>query len=88
MVAFAFYSFTVNRHWYIDFLFFDGIRLGNYDIKQSLSMKRRQDRTEALQLPDETDPYALLRLGQREYKNGNTEIAVLFISKAILTSIY
>lgn len=51
-------------------------------------MKRRQDRTEALQLPDETDPYALLRLGQREYKNGNTEIAVLFISKAILTSIY
>lgn len=45
-------------------------------------MKRRQDRTEALQLPDETDPGALLRLGQREYKNGNTEIAVLFISKA------
>lgn len=45
-------------------------------------MKRRQDRTEALQLPDETDPSTLLTLGQREYKNGNTDIAVLFISKA------
>lgn len=55
---------------------------GNYDIKQSLSIKRRQDRTEALQLPDETDPSTLLALGQREYKNGNTEIAVVFISKA------
>lgn len=47
-------------------------------------MKRRQDRTEALQLPDETDPNTLLTLGQREFKNGNTEIAILFISKASL----
>lgn len=56
--------------------------VGNYDIKQSLSIKRRQDRTEALHLPDETDPSALLTLGKREYKNGNTDIAILFISKA------
>lgn len=64
------------------FLISDGIYSGYFDIKQSLSIKRRQDRTEALQLPDETDPTTLLTLGQREYKNGNTEIAVLFISKA------
>lgn len=56
--------------------------VGNYDIKQSLSIKRRQDRTEALQLPDETDPGALLTLGQRELKSGNTDIAIAFISKA------
>lgn len=55
---------------------------GYFDIKQSLSIKRRQDRSEALQLPDETDPSTLLALGQREFKSGNTEIAILFISKA------
>lgn len=56
--------------------------IGYFDIKQSLSIKRRQDRSEALQLPDETDPGTLLALGQREFKSGNTEIAILFISKA------
>lgn len=63
-----------------DFQFF--LTIGYFDIKQSLSIKRRQDRSEALQLPDETDPGTLLALGQREFKNGNTEIAILFISKA------
>ena len=58
------------------------MQLGYFDIKQSLSIKRRQDRSEALQLPDETDPSTLLALGQREFKSGNTEIAILFISKA------
>lgn len=58
------------------------ISTGYFDIKQSLSIKRRQDRSEALQLPDETDPGTLLTLGQREFKSGNTEIAILFISKA------
>lgn len=57
---------------------------GYFDIKQSLSIKRRQDRSEALQLPDETDPSTLLGLGQREFKSGNTEIAILFISKACI----
>lgn len=45
-------------------------------------MKRKQDRSEALHLPDEADPSTLLTLGQREFKNGNTEIAVLFLTKA------
>lgn len=55
---------------------------GNYDIKQSLSIKRRQDRTEALQLPEETDPGILFTLGQREFKSGNIDIAIMFITKA------
>lgn len=59
------------------------VSFGSYDIKQSLSIKRRQDRTEALQLPDDSDPGALYELGLREYKNGNTATAVLFISKAL-----
>lgn len=56
--------------------------VGNFDIKQSFAMKRKQDRSEALHLPDEADPSTLLTLGQREFKNGNTEIAVLFLTKA------
>lgn len=59
-------------------------RTGNYDIKQSLSIKRRQDRTEALQLPEETDPSILFTLGQREFKSGNIDIAIVFITKAFL----
>lgn len=55
---------------------------GYFDIKQSLSIKRRQDRSQALQLPDKTDPGALLALGQREFKSGNIDIAISFISKA------
>lgn len=55
---------------------------GSFDIKQSLSMKRRQDRTQALQLPDEADPGALFALGLREFKSGNLETAIVFISQA------
>lgn len=58
------------------------VSFGSYDIKQSLSMKRRKDRNEALQIPEEAEPGTLLALGMREFKNGNTEIAVSFISKA------
>lgn len=65
---------------FIRFFFYKNT--GYFDIKQSLSIKRRQDRSEALQLPDETDPSTLLALGQREFKSGNTDIAILFISKA------
>lgn len=58
------------------------LKIGSYDIKQSLITKRRQDRTEALQIPDEAEPGSLFELGLKEYKNGNTEIAILFITKA------
>lgn len=59
---------------------------GNYDIKQNLLNKRRQERHEALQLPGtdtEADPGAILTLGMREIKNGNLDNAVHFISKAL-----
>lgn len=62
--------------------------LGYFDIKQSLNMKRRQDRSEALKLPDKTDPSALLALGRRECKSGKFDIAVLFISKACIKHIF
>ncbi|EDS35117.1 conserved hypothetical protein [Culex quinquefasciatus] len=52
----------------------------NYDIKQNLLNKRRQERHEALQLPGtdtEADPGAILTLGMREIKNGNLDNAAL-----------
>ena len=61
---------------------------GSYDIKQSLSIKRRQDRTEALQLPDDSDPAALYEMGLKEFKNGNTETAISLISKATFYNNY
>lgn len=47
-------------------------------------MKRRKDRNEALQLPEEADAGSLLALGMREFKNGNIDIAVSFITKAYI----
>lgn len=75
-------NFRFSPCWSLLLSFFSVPNKGYFDIKQSLSIKRRQDRSEALQLPDETDPSTLLALGQREFKSGNTEIAILFISKA------
>lgn len=58
------------------------VSFGFFDIKQSLSQKARQDRNEALSLPEEAEPGSLLAMGMREAKNGNFESAVQFISKA------
>lgn len=58
------------------------VSFGFFDIKQSLTQKARQDRNEALSLPEEAEPGSLLAMGMREAKNGNFESAVQFISKA------
>ncbi|XP_021706817.1 tetratricopeptide repeat protein 25 isoform X1 [Aedes aegypti] len=59
------------------------VSIGNFDIKQNLLNKRRQERHEQLQLPEEADPGAILALGMREIKNRNLDNAVHFISKAL-----
>ncbi|XP_062555354.1 outer dynein arm-docking complex subunit 4 isoform X2 [Armigeres subalbatus] len=59
------------------------VSIGNFDIKQNLINKRRQERHEQLQLPEEADPGAILALGMREIKNRNLDNAVHFISKAL-----
>ncbi|XP_014467570.1 PREDICTED: tetratricopeptide repeat protein 25 [Dinoponera quadriceps] len=45
--------------------------MGSTDIKQSLKMKQRQDRSRNLQIPEETEPGALLTLGLREMRFGD-----------------
>lgn len=58
------------------------VSFGFFDIKQSLTQKARQDRNEALSLPEEADAGSLMAMGMREAKNGNLDSAVQFISKA------
>ncbi|XP_055676902.1 outer dynein arm-docking complex subunit 4 isoform X1 [Lutzomyia longipalpis] len=59
------------------------VSIGSFDIKQSLNQKARQERNLNLSLPEEAEPGALLALGMREAKNGNTDNAVQFITKAL-----
>lgn len=59
------------------------VSIGNFDIKQSLSQKRRQDQTQAMAVQEEADPSALIALGMREIKGKNLDNGVLFLSKAI-----
>lgn len=58
------------------------VNMGTRDIKQSLKMKRRQDRSKALQIPEEAKPGALLALGSYEMRCGNLHIAIDFVHKA------
>lgn len=59
------------------------VNMGSHDIKQSLKMKRRQDRTRALQIPEEAEPGTLLALGSREMRSGNINIAINFVHKVM-----
>lgn len=57
------------------------VNMGTTDIKQSLKLKQRQDRSKSLQIPEETEPGALLTLGLREMRFGDVNVAVNCINK-------
>ncbi|KAI5704640.1 hypothetical protein M8J75_007509 [Diaphorina citri] len=59
------------------------VNMGTRDIKHSLKLKRRQDRTLALQMPEEADPSTLLALGCHELRNGDVNVAINFVKKAL-----
>lgn len=58
------------------------VSAGSYDIKQSLSLKRLKDQSEALQLPTEVEPGTLIALGNREIKTKKYDSALSFYNKA------
>lgn len=58
--------------------------VGNFDIKQSLSLKSKRERLLVLKIPDEVDTATVLMLGMQEIKIGNLDNGVLLLSKAIL----
>ncbi|XP_024945006.1 uncharacterized protein LOC107271955 isoform X1 [Cephus cinctus] len=59
------------------------VNMGSRDIKQSLKMKRKEDRSRALQIPEEAEPSAMLALGAREMRSGDVKIAISCINKAL-----
>lgn len=57
------------------------VNMGTRDIKQSLKLKRKQDRSKALQIPEEADPGSMLAHGLRELRCGNVPVALNCINK-------
>lgn len=57
------------------------VNMGNKDIKQSLKLKRREDRSRNLMIPEEAEPGTFLALGEYEMKRGDLKIALNFINK-------
>lgn len=57
------------------------VNMGSTDIKQSLKIKQRQDRSRDLRIPEETEPGALLTLGLREMRFGDFNVAISCINK-------
>lgn len=57
------------------------VNMGSRDIKHSLKMKRRQDRSKALQISEEAEPSTLLALGSHELRSGDVTIAIGFVNK-------
>ncbi|XP_060518122.1 outer dynein arm-docking complex subunit 4 [Cylas formicarius] len=59
------------------------VNMGSKDIKQSLRLKRKQDRFRNLQIPEEAEPGTFLALGNYEMSRGDLQIAIDFMSKAL-----
>lgn len=59
------------------------VNMGSHDIKQSLKMKRRLDRSRALQIPEEAEPGNLLALGNRQMRSGDVNTAMNFVHKVM-----
>ncbi|KAL1124244.1 hypothetical protein AAG570_002014 [Ranatra chinensis] len=59
------------------------VNMGSKDIKQSLKMKRKQDRSKALEIPEETQPNTLMALAKYHTNVGNLRLAIGCINKAL-----
>lgn len=57
------------------------VSAGAYDIKQSLQIKQKQDRSGVPLMTDEVDIGSLIALGLKEIKNRNPENAINFFTK-------
>lgn len=57
------------------------VNLGSKDIKQSLKIKRKLDRSRLLHIPDEAEPGTFLALGNYEMCKGDYKIALDFMGK-------
>lgn len=60
------------------------VAAGSRDIKQSLKLKRKQDRSKALAIPEEAEPGTFLALGNYEMCRGDLQIALDFMNKVVM----
>lgn len=63
------------------------VNMGTRDIKQSLKLKKRQDRNHAMAIPEEAEPSTLLALGNNELRSGDVKIALNFVNKVPHSSV-
>lgn len=59
------------------------VNMGNRDIKQSLKLKRKEDRSKNLLIPEEAEPGTFLALGEYKKKRGDLKMSISFINKVI-----
>lgn len=59
------------------------VNLGTRDIKQSLKLKKLQDRSRILEISEEAHPGTLLTLAIHRYKTGDIYVAMKFVNKVI-----
>lgn len=64
------------------------VNLGSRDIKQSLKLKRRQDRTRILEISEEAHPGTLLALAIHRFKSGDVYVAMKFVDKVIFNVLF
>lgn len=64
------------------------VNMGNKDIKQSLRLKRREDRSKNMLIPEEAEPGTFLALGEYEMRRGDLHIALDFINKVVKSIIF
>ena len=64
------------------------VNLGSRDIKQSLKMKRRQDRSRILEISEEAHPGTLLALAIHRFKTGDVYAALKFVDKVFIFCTY
>lgn len=62
------------------------VNMGNRDIKQSLKLKRKEDRSKNMLIPEEAEPGTFLALGEYEMKRGDLKMALSFVNKVTFLS--
>lgn len=60
------------------------VNLGSRDIKHSLKLKRRQDRSRILEISEEAHPGTLLTLAIHRFRTGDVYAALKFVDKVIV----
>lgn len=62
--------------------------MGSKDIKTSLKLKRKQERSKTMCIPEEAEPDNFIALGNYKLKSGNLDLAMQFYNKVFTYKIF